>query len=253
MPISANALFHFTDDLDNLLNILENDFIPHFCHEDLTFLAPKRPRIPLLQFAIPMVSFCDIPLSQVADHMRVYGRYAIGMRLPWARTHHIAPVLYVERASTVAKALYSIVQGIGRRPYDRLRDFPKLRLFHEFACFTKAYDGPFRHHGRTLRNHRFYDEREWRFVPRRIPESLRYSLDAREFRARSRRFISGWILRGSALRFAPRDVKYVMVSSEDEITAIIRRIETGKSRFGTNQIRLLVSRVLSAEQVLEDF
>jgi len=55
------------------------------------------------------------------------------------------------------------------------------------------------------------------------------------------------------LRFGPRDVKYILVSTEEEIPSIIRRIEAAKTRHGRDAVRLLVSRVISAEQILEDF
>ena len=40
MPISSNTLFHFTNSVDNLIDILENNFIPHYSFETYTTILP---------------------------------------------------------------------------------------------------------------------------------------------------------------------------------------------------------------------
>ncbi len=39
--VSANTLFHFTNNLENLLGILTNEFQPRFCLEDYDCIAPS--------------------------------------------------------------------------------------------------------------------------------------------------------------------------------------------------------------------
>jgi hypothetical protein len=77
-PISANTLFHFTGHLENLVSILTNEFRPHFCLEDFNTLTRRYKHEIDLEKAVPMVSFCDIPLSQIAFHLSIYGDYGIG-------------------------------------------------------------------------------------------------------------------------------------------------------------------------------
>lgn len=71
LTISSNTLFHFTKNIENVINILKNGFRPHFCVEDLNIIAPDLGSIDELEFAIPMVCFCDIPLSQARVHMEL--------------------------------------------------------------------------------------------------------------------------------------------------------------------------------------
>ena len=37
--LSANTLFHFTNNIDNIINILTNEFSPRYCMESFEFLG----------------------------------------------------------------------------------------------------------------------------------------------------------------------------------------------------------------------
>ena len=77
MPISASTLFHFTGTFDNLCGILESNFHPHYCYERLPELFPMADRT-YIDYAAPMVCFCDLPLSQIKEHIEDYGSYGLG-------------------------------------------------------------------------------------------------------------------------------------------------------------------------------
>ena len=78
MPLSASALFHFTDTFEKLINIFKTAFRPQYCLEDWYEIYPDL-RGRLYMSAVPMVCFCDIPLSQIGEHIKDYGSYAIGL------------------------------------------------------------------------------------------------------------------------------------------------------------------------------
>jgi hypothetical protein len=64
MAISAQTLFHFTKSAEALIGILREEFKPRYCLEDQTVMRhPDGPN--MLELAIPMVCFCDIPLSSI--------------------------------------------------------------------------------------------------------------------------------------------------------------------------------------------
>jgi hypothetical protein len=75
--LSANTLFHFTNSFDNLEGILTNEFYPRYCLENFDVILAEL--LDLRELAIPMISFCDIPLSQIRKHVGYYGCYAIGL------------------------------------------------------------------------------------------------------------------------------------------------------------------------------
>ncbi|MBT7825316.1 MAG: hypothetical protein HN600_01875 [Bacteroidetes bacterium] len=70
MSRSPSTVFHFTKK-EALLGILKENFKIQYCFERWTTHQSE-------DFAIPMVSFCDIKLSEI-DHMFKYGNYGIGL------------------------------------------------------------------------------------------------------------------------------------------------------------------------------
>ena len=94
--ISTNSLFHFTKKVNNIFSILENDFYPQYCIEEIIDCIYHVDGGTLdSRLGVPMVCFCDIPLSQINKHTTYYGNYAIGLTKDWAKRNKINPVLYM--------------------------------------------------------------------------------------------------------------------------------------------------------------
>jgi hypothetical protein len=83
--LSANSLFHFTNSFDNLLSILKEEFRPRFCLEDFSLMFVGMSTDPKQEWGVPMVCFCDLPLSQTSFHLSVYGDYGIGLTKDWGK------------------------------------------------------------------------------------------------------------------------------------------------------------------------
>ena len=64
MAISSNTLFHFTPTAEYLVGILTNEFHPRYCLEKIALVEYE------FELAYPMVCFCDIPLSQIKNHVK---------------------------------------------------------------------------------------------------------------------------------------------------------------------------------------
>src|SRR3989304_3361018 len=97
--LSSETLFHFTDSIIKLKSILKNEFYPRYSLESYP-LDPKESSI--LEIGVPMVSFCDIPLSRVKEHVTIYGYYGIGMSKEWAEKKGLNPVLYLYNGSDLS-------------------------------------------------------------------------------------------------------------------------------------------------------
>ncbi|HEX7458151.1 MAG TPA: abortive infection system antitoxin AbiGi family protein, partial [Ginsengibacter sp.] len=98
MNISSNSLFHFTDRIEVLVDILNDKFRGSYCREVLHY---KEEAIPIY---IPKISFCDIPLKTLSNYS-IYGKFGIGLRKEWGIKNRLNPVLYLEKNSLLAESL----------------------------------------------------------------------------------------------------------------------------------------------------
>ena len=99
--LSPYSIFHFTPSLDNLLGILKNTFYPRYCYDEFDLIDNDTQSF--IEDAIPMVCFCDIPLSQLMNHINTYGKYGLGMSKEWGIREGLNPVIYFNRNSYLAK------------------------------------------------------------------------------------------------------------------------------------------------------
>ncbi len=248
--ISSNTFFHFTK-IENLIGILENNFYPRYCIEDTWGKSDS-----LTKIAYPIVCFCDIPLSQISNHINIYGQYAIGLSREWGIRKKMNPIIYIQNKSTLLKRMLKILD----HNYENACTLPIDQIIEDrdglvyLMMYTKIYEGL------QIRNSeekkiRFYDEREWRFIPditkiddeelHIIPEM--YTIDQLE---KKNNFLKNY-----PLVFEPNDVKYIIINKEIERKYIIDKITNIKSKknYSYDEIKILTSRIISVEQIVEDF
>lgn len=246
MSISANTLFHFTQK-DNLLNILKSNFYPRYSLEDLSNVTPK---ISIYKEAfIPMVCFCDLLFSQIKDHIDFYGDYGIGLRKgEWGIPKGISPIVYVPPKSTSAsqiQAIASVVRTKLKSTNDRELISHQLQNFYKFV---KPYSGIVGNRKDDTRiNKIFYDEREWRYVPTNFQvlpktKTTKKSVENRNVEMQKR----------DGLTFEAKDIKYIIVRLENEIPEFADFIESQLTQFKMSDRKLLVSKLISAEQIKDD-
>lgn len=251
MPaISSDTLFHFTKK-ENLLGILENEFYPRFSLE--FYQVDERTSF---KVGIPMVSFCDIPLSLVYRHMAKYGNYGIGMSKEWAERNRLNPVLYLRKGSQTTRILNDVLNGIvedveGVRKHGiEIESLTKrCDLMVNFFAFTKPFD--------FLTNDdeitKYYDEREWRYVPDpSLYDDIKIILKETQLKDP---LLSeeNEKLRKAKLCFKPCDINYIIIKEEYERLDLIEKIDQIKSKYEGQTRRVLLSKIISAEQISQDF
>ncbi|WP_339881414.1 abortive infection system antitoxin AbiGi family protein [uncultured Algoriphagus sp.] len=256
--ISANTLFHFTKTLDNIKNILTNNFSPRYCLERIDFLSQNGK----LDLAIPMICFCDIPLSQIINHVITYGDYAIGLGKDWAIKNGISPVLYLYNDSRTNRMLNSLFISSARidmvkRLIKKDETFQSSLDFMEFLFYCKIYKGDMWRDNKLVKKITFYDEREWRYVPNiQDLESINPRLIINKAEHNDFRVKQDYNeqLRKYQLKFTPTDIKYIIIKNESERLEMIRMIEDIKgSDFFMNDLKVLNSKIISIEQIKDDF
>ena len=251
MNISANTLFHFTRDEFNLLSILKNGFYPRLCLEkNELYSAPYN------QMAIPMVCFCDIPLGNIRQHMNTYGNYALGLSKEWAKTKGITPVLYANNESlaldALRKQLYHINEELASSGTDAFNQEILDGIFY-FTCYIKQYEEM--NLNSRAKGKRFYDEREWRYVPSfSVHSAQRLVLSKIEFDDTDNKKHINAILKKDPLTYSITDINYIIVKSDEEVLAVKHSIEAIKGgRYSPKELELLVTKIISAERIANDF
>ena len=260
--LSANTLFHFTNSSDNLESILKNEFHPRYCLENWDVIFPEVKE--LQEIAIPMVSFCDIPLSQIKNHVKYYGKYAIGLTKEWGIKNNICPVLYTYKQSELSAHLKRILAGTLSSGIEAFKNNNFKNIFYEWfklIKYLKPYEGVLwrdgnYHNGKI----KFYDEREWRFCPN-IPTSDKSQLDKPTSFLAKETFLkpdsaknANIILEQYKLSFDPKDIKYIIVDRENEILGMVNKIiQIKQNKYTHADLQILTTRIISMEHIFEDF
>lgn len=275
--LSSSSLFHFTSSYENLKSILSNDFVPRYCCEIFNYdTLEDNSTVVKGAFPIPMVSFCDIPLSKIKNHSNFYGEYAIGLSKNWGIASGISPVMYYSYHSNLfdkvvqkiqfykensKKFIDSIDRIIAQSGEDKDYVLDLLRpvlndmlLFMTLLYTMKPYKGMMYRNGEFLNNINFYNEREWRFAPfvnNQDTISILQNFSIERFKK-----LSGEdkIYKNAVLKFQPNDVKYLIVKDEESVKRLYNEItEIKGKKYSYEDIIMLQTRILTIDQVLEDF
>ena len=257
--LSANTLFHFTKK-EYLQNILEScSFYPRYCFEDIASKDIAINAEPDL--GIPMVCFCDIPLSKINNHINTYGNYGIGLSKEWGYRNGISPLQYMYHNSNTAKTfnekrllINSLLEKVNEDDLCSLRD-----LFLYTNLFLKPYEGRIFRNGKYSTDViRFYDEKEWRFIPdimKFSSLSLNAIVDYSNY-AKDETIIDKpheILATHCNLQFHIRDISYLIIEFETEIDELIDKINVlYESKYDSADINRLKTRIISKTRINED-
>ncbi len=244
MGLSSNTIIHFTKKKEALEGILKNNFNINYCIEKI-LLENKS-----IEFFVPMVSFCDIPLSQVKNHIDSYGSYGIGLTKKWAERQKLNPVLYTENNSSLSKSLRNALVGFLRNQDEGLKVLEeKEKSLLDILRYVKNYQADLiRKDMETIPNYRFSDEREWRYVLG-YDKTNKFLCSANN---NNKADLNNSIL-GHKLKFEPNDIKYVIINNDSEIKDFIEILREAKSKYNSEDVERLITRIITTEQIREDF
>lgn len=279
--ISSNTLFHFTNQKRHLISILENGLFVRYSLENYQNLINNKAEI-----VFPMTCFCDIPLSHVKRHTKTYGKYAIGLTKDWGMKNKVSPVIYSYPNSETTETLNYVFDNIENffdinkeelknikfsknivkvfEHYDnREKEFgEKITQVHNnlsnFIRYIKPYEGKFFRNDNYLKNKvKFYDEREWRFTPSRdflLDKKIKDSYSREYFiDPVKKRALNMKLAKHIKLNFEPKDIRFIIVENDEDIPEMINHLERiFGDKSTSNELKLLSTRLISIEQILED-
>lgn len=247
-------LFHFTDKLEYLQNILENKFLPRYCpeygpYEEVTEGNPEPPH-----YARPMVCFCDLPFSLIKNHLKLYGHYGIGLKKEWGMMCRKSPVLYTYKKASTLETLRGLNSRLQIEGGPAQGDPHSLTLMRWFMSFVKPYEGPCWRREKYRGKVRFYDEREWRFAPlfmwditeeSDVPIQVKYKpgMDLEDYNSR--------IAHHFHLPFTTAHIEYIILDEESEKSDMVKKVREFKElNPGDNDT--LITKITTAKRILED-
>jgi len=243
MPLSSNTIIHLTREKASLQGILEDNFRLHYCKETVQLDSDSY------EMRVPMVSFCDIPLSEIKDHIEKYGCYGIGLTKAWAVRNGLNPVLYVEPSSMLARSYNSAFATLVVNVEDD--NFTQVQQsFTDVLRYIKNYQGPLSRKGKLIDEYRFSDEREWRYVPAPSEQCEMLMTDEQYLREHTAAQLSLEPLR---LHFEPNDIKYIIIQSDSEISEFVHLLRHAKGKkYAYDDVERLMTRILTTEQIKGD-
>lgn len=277
----TTSLFRFSKDFESLQKVLKNGIFPNYCEEDLSFDDEE------FIIGIPMISFCDIPITLLDEHTNRYGSYGIGLSKDWGIKNGVTPIMYIANDTVVRSVHYHIINDFELSKVVNSEEF-KEKMLHEailnklpldmyikkmnaqiehnvninIVGYMKKYMGTYKN--KEINN---YVENEWRFI---VPdtEETKWMWSKKEYD--DWRFPKGKVkdvpkpnptesLIKYQLTFTPNDIKYILVKNSEFKKRAIDFIQTLKT-FGSKDSNLddkdkldLMTKIITLEQVKEDF
>lgn len=248
--LSSASLFHFTRDLERLKKILTGCFLPFYSRENLeVFGVPACP-------GIPMVSFCDIPLSQSGEHAKKYGCYALGLKKSWGMKKSISPVHYIYPDSMCALVIKHIFDNLGDEQALYTCDCMNFNNDTAIFFYVKPYTDP------DDDDRMYYNEREWRYIPfaetlvsgdGALPDDrIQPMISATDFYNKAKRIAATDCLHEHyQLTFEAYDIEHIIVNRKEEIPEMVDVIEEMKC--DDEDRKMLMTRLISMERIGANF
>lgn len=245
MSISPSTLFHFTNKT-SLFEILRDNFKLKYCLEKLPNNKDEG------SIAVPMVSFCDIKISEITEHISKYGEYGIGLSKEWAIKKKLSPLFYQNLNSEFSENFIITARELFK---DDSVDIKYKASFADILRLTKQYEGKLIRGKEIIEKYRFADEREWRFVPKITGNSKflpfiqedNYDTADKKKKANDK-------LKNERLKFNANDIMYLIVKEEEEINELIHHIRYVKGKnYTANEVDRLTTRIISCERIFNDF
>lgn len=261
------TLFHFTEKLDTLFEILDSSYFRiSFAREFIQGQSTNR------NFGIPMVSFCDIRLTQLTQHTESYGHYGIGLSKDWANENGLNPVIYMSKHSSVFDNYNLEIRRLKAEVNKLLKHLDEIKSSGTTSQLTNAkrkYDSAIlsykkivdplrymknyqatlkRRNGQEKPNYIFADEREWRFVPD-IEKSIGKPVIAasKNISTQDGKRKYNEYYDDDRLPFSHKDIKYVIVEHESDVEKMMEFLHI---KYGSKSS--LIPRVLSTELIAND-
>lgn len=241
---SSNSVIHFTKNKTILNKILDLQYFkPSYCKEEIEIHLQSEKSFFVL--GVPEVSFCDIPFSRIIEHAKKYGCYGIALKKSWAIKNGLSPIIYMEKQSKLAQAItgndYLISTLLSNGDLNDWANRKANNLQKEYIrllSFTKNYSNNLKRKNKVVQDYRFYDEREWRYVPDDLEIKI---LPFGEFK--EKKCLNESIETQGKLDFSYEDINYIILEKNTDVKKVFDKYN--------KQFDCLGSKIITIEQLKE--
>ena len=249
MALYPNILFHFTQK-NRLYDILSSTFKVSYARERI--LGGNE----IKEFAVPMVSFSDLRLSELKDNIGTYGKFGIGLTKDWAINQGLNPVMYASQYSLFTENFIRATEDFFKLVNQTNDTSGRYETAYNNTLNTlryiKNYKGDLIRPGKKIKkNYVFANEREWRYVPP-INENILAFVPINQIRTSKQKSQFNQKVKHLRLNFQPDDIQYLIVKKDQDINDLIRHLRQVKGRFSYDTVDRLASRILTYEQIEND-
>jgi len=204
-------------------------------------------------FFVPMVSFCDFKVHELNLHCTKYGKFGIGLSKKWGIRKGLNPVFYINDGCNlfgdIRKSLISIdkcndnlmsAESRGDKDWDLLtKILSNSQKIMDLYCYSKNYQGELERKGKkTIKNFRFADDREWRYVS----PNVEFPLYGESKNVTKESLNNAYIRREHFLNFKYENIKFVFVPNKKERLYLINFID--RLPINKDEKHLLISKIL---------
>ena len=243
--IYSNSFFHYTTQ-EGLLGILKEGFKATYCKEQF-----KNKEGEIKYIGIPMISFCDIPLSLLSEV--VYGDrgYAIGMKREWGLKKCLIPVFYFsnEDSSMIQKAMQRNCSNF----YKIRREKNKTKFSYKILGMSKPiqkFSDDDYTRGKIPDN---YKEREWRKVF--YKELWKDETEYQKWRGEQN---DPKPMLSKKMTFDVNDIDFIILENNTDVHTFIEKIQSSDFQICNKKIEekdkyLLVAKIITKDQITNNF
>jgi hypothetical protein len=144
----------------------------------------------------------------------------------------------------------------GLKDEDKLLEEKLLSQAHSWINllrYIKNYQGQHPKNADPNSQYRFYDEREWRFVPEMNKPGFHSYLNAKEYK-KFRGTNKKPFIPNISLLFTSEDIKYILVKSNKDVPKVIRIIKSIENLTkNADDSDILTTKIITQEQLRDDF
>lgn len=233
MGLSANIVWHQAP-FQAIVDILRaKNFICSYSTETIKWRRSS------LEVAFPMVSFCNLPISDMKEYLtdnktnKLIGKYGdctIGMSYEWAYNSGMSNVWYLDPTCDFLRETLPSKSNL-------LKSLKSPKYHNRWLLLSriKPFTGNLESKG--FINYRFYDEKEVRYVPKPVlcNSKIKKVLTKEEYiqykakrQALTRKDKGDGLIPDLRLPFTLSDIRYILCSSDKQIVQVQELVRAEK-------------------------